>query len=64
MRKAQSFFERNVQQSMMSKVETLRVIARSGTSVPSGNERPAGSRGVFQVGTSIIGGQDRIGEII
>jgi len=62
MKKSSQWFERNTQQAVMSRVAILPVISRTGPgakSVLESDSKMAG-QGVFIVGKSLVGGDDRV----
>ena len=63
MKKSLQWFEKNTQQVVMSKVSTLPVLARVGTTNKSGNESTTRykDQAVFIVGESEVGGHHRVG---
>lgn len=63
MKKANQWFARNTQQTVMSKASIIPVLIRTGTTTKSTVEQTTKQPGqnVFIVGKSLVGGKDRVG---
>lgn len=62
MRKPTQWFAKNTQQAVMARVSTFPVIARTGPTTKSGRQSATTATGAntFVVGTSTVGGNDRV----